>query len=96
MAKTQLQHVVTAAAINLLRIAAWKNGTPIPVRSPPISSRVNSPPLSMLGLPPHRQRHTPVKLFALGDSKPTPICPRCISRYIFNGNDALFKKKEAK
>jgi transposase len=27
--KTHLQHVITAAAINLLRIAAWANGTPI-------------------------------------------------------------------
>ncbi len=27
--KTHLQHVVTAAAINLLRIAAWASGTPI-------------------------------------------------------------------
>jgi transposase len=27
--KTHLQHVITAAAINLLRITAWENGTPI-------------------------------------------------------------------
>jgi hypothetical protein len=27
--KTHLQHVVTAAAINLLRIAAWSSGVPI-------------------------------------------------------------------
>lgn len=27
--KTHLQHVITAAAINLLRIASWANGTPI-------------------------------------------------------------------
>ena len=26
---TPLQHVITAAAINLVRIAAWANGTPI-------------------------------------------------------------------
>lgn len=29
LAKTRLQHVITAAAINLLRIAAWTSGTPI-------------------------------------------------------------------
>ena len=29
LAKTRLQHVLTAAAINLLRIAAWASGTPI-------------------------------------------------------------------
>ncbi|HEY4046114.1 MAG TPA: IS1182 family transposase [Acidobacteriaceae bacterium] len=29
LAKTRLQHVVTAAAINFLRIAAWANGTPV-------------------------------------------------------------------
>jgi IS5 family transposase len=29
LAKTYLQHVVTAAAINLLRIAAWTRGIPI-------------------------------------------------------------------
>ena len=55
--KTHLQHVITAAAINLLRIAAWANGTPIaqtrcsPLRSSPVPHIVNSPPVSMLGLP---------------------------------------------
>lgn len=29
LAKTHLQHVITAAAINLLRIAAWASGTPV-------------------------------------------------------------------
>jgi transposase len=29
LSKTHLQHVITAAAINLLRIASWVNGTPI-------------------------------------------------------------------
>jgi hypothetical protein len=44
MAKTQLQHVVTAAAINLLRIAAWKNGTPIRQRAAPSSQPSNFKP----------------------------------------------------
>jgi transposase len=29
LAKTHLQHVITAVAINLLRIASWANGTPL-------------------------------------------------------------------
>ena len=29
LAKTHLQNVITAAAINLLRIAAWASGTPL-------------------------------------------------------------------
>lgn len=29
LSKTHLQHVITAAAINLLRIAAWTAGTPL-------------------------------------------------------------------
>jgi transposase len=29
LSKTHLQHVITAAAINLLRIASWANGTPV-------------------------------------------------------------------
>ncbi len=29
LAKTHLQHVVTAAALNLVRIAAWLRGTPL-------------------------------------------------------------------
>jgi transposase len=28
LAKTRLQHVATAAAVNLLRISAWSAGTP--------------------------------------------------------------------
>jgi IS5 family transposase len=29
LAKTHLQHVLTAVAINMVRIASWVNGTPI-------------------------------------------------------------------
>ena len=29
LVKTRLQHVITAVAINLLRIASWANGTPV-------------------------------------------------------------------
>ena len=29
LAKTHLQHVLTAAAINMVRIASWTNGTPV-------------------------------------------------------------------
>ena len=29
LVKTRLQHVITAVAINLLRIASWANGTPL-------------------------------------------------------------------
>jgi hypothetical protein len=29
LAKTQLQHVVTAAAMNLVRLGAWLAGTPL-------------------------------------------------------------------
>ena len=29
LAKTHLQHVITAVAINLLRIASWMDGTPL-------------------------------------------------------------------
>jgi transposase len=28
LAKTRLQHVITAAAINVVRIAEWHDGTP--------------------------------------------------------------------
>jgi transposase len=29
LVKTRFQHVITAVAINLLRIASWANGTPV-------------------------------------------------------------------
>jgi len=29
LAKTRLQHIITAVAINLLRIASWASGTPL-------------------------------------------------------------------
>jgi hypothetical protein len=40
--KTHLQHVITAAAINLLRIAAWANGTPLPRLAAPTSQLSSS------------------------------------------------------
>ena len=54
LAKTHLQHVLTAAAINLLRIASWHascSNPLLPLRRPSVQAKMISPPASLLGLP---------------------------------------------
>ena len=58
-AKTQLQHVIRAAAVNLVRLAGWFAGTPVAktrwlaFRHTPVGSMTEtgiSPPVSLLGM----------------------------------------------
>jgi len=59
LAKTRLQHALTAAALNVVRVAEWSAGAPgghRPLRLRPIarggvSYTTNSAPMSLLGLP---------------------------------------------
>ena len=44
LAKTRLQHVITAVAINLLRIASWQTERGLPRRAVPTSRLSNSVP----------------------------------------------------
>jgi hypothetical protein len=46
-AKTRLQHILTAAAINLVRLAAWFAGDiPSTTRTPPLVAVLNMVPLN--------------------------------------------------
>jgi transposase len=58
LARTHLQHLATAAALNVVRLGEWFVGTPrAKTRCSPfaaLKAAWNSPPVSLLGLGPER------------------------------------------